>query len=356
MNRSLQSESIMPRILILIVFGIAFGFIEAAVVVYLRALFYPDGFAFPIAPFSTMPGANLIGITEISREAATLVLLVSGSWLMARDLRGRLAVFLISFAVWDIFYYVWLKVILNWPQSLWDWDILFLIPSIWAGPVLAPVITSLLMVAVAGILLSSIPWRMSFLHQLFLLAAIIAIVVCFCVPGKHILDPDYARWFSWPAFLLTHGAVVIVLIWSLYTSRHCPSSTPVSQPRMCPLADSSCVPCQGGVEPLRGEVLQEWIAQIDSGWKVIEDHRLERAYQFPDFQSAMNFALQVGRIAEQQNHHPDLVIGWGQVMVKLWTHKINGLHANDFILAAKIDALGFPTQTAEPDRSLTAAK
>lgn len=107
---------------------------------------------------------------------------------------------------------------------------------------------------------------------------------------------------------------------------------------------------------MRGEVLQEWIAQIDSGWKVIEDHRLERAYQFPDFQSAMNFALQVGRIAEQQNHHPDLVIGWGQVMVKLWTHKINGLHANDFILAAKIDALGFPTQTAEPDRSLTAAK
>lgn len=207
------------RIWVLVAFGIAFGFIEAAVVVYLRTLFYPNGFTFPIAPFSKMPGATLITITEIAREAATLALLVSSAWLMACRLRERLAVFLISFAVWDIFYYVWLKVILDWPASLLEWDILFLIPTIWAGPMLAPVLTSLLMCVIAAILLSPIPWRLSFLQQLFLLAAIIAMVICYCVPGQYILDSDYARWFSWPAWLLIHLAIVAVLAWSIFESR-----------------------------------------------------------------------------------------------------------------------------------------
>ena len=157
MKNNPKSESLARRILVLVAFGIAFGFIEAAVVVYLRGLFYPNGFSFPIAPFSKMPGATLFVLTETGREAATLVLLVSSAWLMARDLRGRLAVFLISFAVWDVFYYVWLKVILNWPASLFDWDILFLIPTLWAGPTLAPLLTSTLMCVIAAILLSPSP-------------------------------------------------------------------------------------------------------------------------------------------------------------------------------------------------------
>ena len=259
---------------------------------------------------------------------------------MARDLRGRLAVFLISFAVWDVFYYVWLKVILNWPASLFDWDILFLIPTLWAGPTLAPLLTSALMCVIAAILLSRIPWRMSSLQQLFLLAAIAAIVVCFCVPGRHILDPDYARWFSWPAWLLAHLAIVVVIVWSLCQSRPRPVAVVAPQPAACSLAQSTCVPCQGGVEPLRGDALRNLAAQIHSDWKIIDDQRIERLFRFPNFQTAMDFAVQVGRLAEEQNHHPDLAVGWGRVTVKLWTHKINGLHQNDFILAAKIDALG----------------
>lgn len=339
MKNNPKSESTARRILVLVAFGIAFGFIEAAVVVYLRGLFYTGGFTFPIADFSKMPGARLFIMTEIAREGATLVLLVSSAWLMARDLRGRLAVFLISFAVWDVFYYVWLKVILNWPDSLLDWDILFLIPSTWAGPVLAPLLTSALLCVIAAVLMSRIPWRMSSLQQLFLLVAIVAIVVCFCVPGRHILDPDYARWFSWPAWLLIHLAVVVVLAWSICQSRPRPVAVVAPQPAACSLAASTCVPCQGGVEPLRGDALRNLAAQIHSDWKIIDDQRIERLFRFPNFQAAMDFAVQVGRLAEQQNHHPDLAVGWGRVVVKLWTHKINGLHQNDFILAAKIDAL-----------------
>jgi pterin-4a-carbinolamine dehydratase len=338
MKNNPKSDSRVRWVLALVAFGIAFGYIEAAVVVYLRGLFYTSGFSFPIADFSKMPGATLFVVTEIGREAATLVLLVSAAWLMARDLRDRLAVFLISFAVWDVFYYVWLKIILNWPASLLDWDILFLIPTTWAGPVLAPLLTSALMCVIAAILLSRIPWRMSSLHQLFLLAAIVAIVICFCVPGRHILGRDYARWFSWPAWILAHLAIVAVVVWSICQSRPRPAVVSVP-PAACLLAQSSCVPCQGGVEPLRGDALRNLASQIHADWKIIDDQRIERAFRFPNFQTAMDFAVQVGRLAEQQNHHPDLAVGWGRVTVKIWTHKINGLHQNDFILAAKIDSL-----------------
>ncbi len=347
MKNNPELESWARPILALVAFGIAFGYIEAAVVVYLRGLFYTSGFSFPIADFSKMPGARLFVVTEIGREAATLVLLVSSAWLIARDLRGRLAVFLISFAVWDVFYYVWLKVILDWPASLLDWDILFLMPTTWAGPTLAPLISSALMCVIAAILLSPVPWRMSSLQQLFLLAAIVAIVVCFCIPGSHILYPDYARWFSWPAWLLAHLAIITVLAWSLYQSRPRPHPTVVSTPpAACLLADSTCVPCQGGDDPLRGDALRNRAAQIHSDWKIIDEQRLEQAFRFSNFQTAMDFAVQVGRLAEQQNHHPDLAVAWGRVTVKLWTHKINGLHQNDFILAAKIDSLQLPPMPA----------
>jgi pterin-4a-carbinolamine dehydratase len=344
MKNNPKSDSRMCWIVALIAFGIAFGYIEGAVVVYLRGLFYTSGFSFPIADFSRMPGARLFVLTEIGREAATLVLLASGAWLMARDLRSRLAVFLISFAVWDVFYYVWLKVILNWPASLFDWDILFLIPTTWAGPVLAPLITSVLMCVIATILLSRIPWRMSSLHQLFLLAAIVAIVACFCVPGRHILDSDYARWFSWPAWILAHLAIVTVVVWSICQSRQRPAVVS-APPAACSLVHSNCVPCQGDVEALRGDALRNLSAHIHSDWKILDEQRIERAFRFSNFQTAMDFAVKVGRLAEQQNHHPDLAVGWGRVTVKLWTHKINGLHQNDFILAAKIDSLQ-PAPTA----------
>jgi hypothetical protein len=129
------------KVLLLVAFAIAMGYLEAAVVVYLRRLFYPEGFGFPLRGLS-MP----VGPIEVGREAATVVMLVSLAWLAENTRRGRFATFLLLFGVWDITYYFWLWVVVGWPSSLLTWDILFLIPLDWTGPVLAPVLVSCLMV------------------------------------------------------------------------------------------------------------------------------------------------------------------------------------------------------------------
>jgi len=124
------------------------GYLETSVVVYLRALYYHDNNMFPLAQMSTT-----VIITELLREAATIIMLVGIGYLAGRKFITGFAWFLYSFAIWDIFYYIFLKLILNWPESLLSWDILFLIPSLWTGPVLAPLITSLTMILLAfGIL------------------------------------------------------------------------------------------------------------------------------------------------------------------------------------------------------------
>jgi 4a-hydroxytetrahydrobiopterin dehydratase len=104
------------------------------------------------------------------------------------------------------------------------------------------------------------------------------------------------------------------------------------------LAGKHCVPCRGGVPPLRGEELEELKAQV-SGWQVVGGHHLTKAYKFPDFRTALDFVNQAGAIAEAEGHHPDLFLSWGKVEVKTWTHKIDGLTESDFILAAKIDQI-----------------
>ena len=104
------------------------------------------------------------------------------------------------------------------------------------------------------------------------------------------------------------------------------------------LASKTCVPCRGGVPPLKGEELRKFRQQLP-GWEVISEHHLHRAYSFPDFKTALEFVNRVGEMAEQQGHHPDIVLGWGKVEITTWTHKIDGLTESDFILAAKIEEL-----------------
>ena len=120
------------------------GFMESAVVVYLRELYYPDGFDFPLKPI----GQN-IGITEILREAATLIMLIIAGIIAGRTKTEKFGFFIYCFAIWDIFYYIFLKLLLGWPDSFMTWDILFLIPVTWVGPVLGPVINSLTMILLA---------------------------------------------------------------------------------------------------------------------------------------------------------------------------------------------------------------
>jgi hypothetical protein len=123
------------------IFAIAMGFLETSVVVYLRALLYPHGFAFPLVQIPPS-----LALMEIVREAATLIMLLGAGVLAGRNAASRFGWFLYAFAVWDIFYYVFLKVILNWPESWMTWDILFLIPTTWVGPVITPVLVSLTMI------------------------------------------------------------------------------------------------------------------------------------------------------------------------------------------------------------------
>ncbi len=105
------------------------------------------------------------------------------------------------------------------------------------------------------------------------------------------------------------------------------------------LAGKKCVPCSGGVEPLKGALLTKLLKQLGNGWEIIDEHHLEKQYKFKDFAQALQFVNKVGQSAEQQGHHPDIYLAWGKVKLVLWTHKIDGLHENDFILASKDDKL-----------------
>jgi 4a-hydroxytetrahydrobiopterin dehydratase len=107
---------------------------------------------------------------------------------------------------------------------------------------------------------------------------------------------------------------------------------------MAELADKKCVPCRGGVPPLKGTELDALKKQVP-GWEVVNEHHLNKAFSFPDFQTALNFVNRVGAVAEEQGHHPDIFLAWGKAEITIWTHKIDGLTESDFILAAKIDRL-----------------
>lgn len=108
---------------------------------------------------------------------------------------------------------------------------------------------------------------------------------------------------------------------------------------MSELARKQCVPCRGGAPPLRGTALAALLAQLEPGWSVVKEHHLEREYRFKDFADALAFVNRVGALAEEQQHHPDLVLTWGKVRVAIWTHKIDGLTESDFVFAAKTDEL-----------------
>jgi 4a-hydroxytetrahydrobiopterin dehydratase len=105
------------------------------------------------------------------------------------------------------------------------------------------------------------------------------------------------------------------------------------------LASKQCVPCRGGVPPLKGAELSSLHARLGEGWQVIDEHHLEKTYRFNDFRSALAFTNKVGALAEEVNHHPDIYLAWGKVKIILWTHKIDGLTESDFIFAAKTDTV-----------------
>jgi 4a-hydroxytetrahydrobiopterin dehydratase len=105
------------------------------------------------------------------------------------------------------------------------------------------------------------------------------------------------------------------------------------------LAKKVCQSCDGNTSPLKGDALKKLQDELGGGWRIAEEQRLEKEFKFPDFRKALDFTNRVGQIAEEQGHHPDIFLTYGQVRLQIWTHKINGLTESDFILAAKVEEI-----------------
>jgi hypothetical protein len=212
------------QLCIVVVFSIAFAYIEAAVVVYLREIFHPAGFTFPLTEFGITPLWKRLLLTETGREAATLVLIFTASWLFGRNLQQRFAFFLTIFAVWDIFYYIWLKVLIDWPASIMDWDILFLIPTVWAGPVVAPVLISLVLLTFAVIILyrscGAIALRLTPADWLVFILAAMLVIASFCIAGLHTAEPGFKSHFHWLLFAAGPLSAIVMFAKCLLKSKY----------------------------------------------------------------------------------------------------------------------------------------
>jgi len=202
------------RFLVAVLLGIGLAYIESAVVVYLRRIFYEQGFTFPLSDQAADPLWRRFIIIELGREAATLLVLFSGSWLIGRNFSTRLGYFLALFAVWDIFYYIWLKLLIDWPASIMDWDILFLIPGMWAGPVVAPLIISLTMLVMAWMILRRSVlqpnWRLTRLCNIGFMVISGVMIANFCRAGWHVIEGDYRSYFHWPVFWAAETLAIIL--------------------------------------------------------------------------------------------------------------------------------------------------
>jgi hypothetical protein len=206
--------------LALILFAVAFGYVEAAVVVYLRHIYsplrqalYPAGAAgdlFPLIPLAQLSSGHLRLLSvELGREAATLLMLSGAGLLAARERRHWIAGFVVAFGVWDISFYVFLKVLLDWPASLLTWDILFLIPVPWVGPVLAPVLVSAVMI-VSGLVALKCDWEgrpidATSFHWLGMIGGALVIIASFTWNYRTLLagaPPEHFAWTVYSAGLL----------------------------------------------------------------------------------------------------------------------------------------------------------
>lgn len=207
------------KLLWLMVWGAVFGYLEAAVVVYLREIYYPEGFAFPLVIIH-----GRIMLTEVLREAATLLIMWVTVCLAYQRLQSRFAAFFVLFGVWDIFYYIFLKLLLNWPESLGTLDILFLIPAPWVGPIWAPILVSLgFIYAGTTILMRNNQNRFLHFGKGFILLELFAalpIIVSFIIPGSSVIEQSLPTHFPWYLFLTGFLTGIGIFLYYFYSSEH----------------------------------------------------------------------------------------------------------------------------------------
>lgn len=174
-------------------FSIAMAFMESAIVVYLRELYYPEGFNFPLQTLDFN-----IALTEFLREIATLIMFVMIGFLIGKTGIQKFAFFILPFAVWDIFYYIFLKLLINWPGSIFTWDVLFLVPTTWVGPVLGPVINSLTMIVLSMVLLwlsdKNSKIKTGWLVWMLLIAGSIIVIVSYTEEYIRFMMQEFTFW------------------------------------------------------------------------------------------------------------------------------------------------------------------
>jgi hypothetical protein len=199
------------KLFISTLFAIAMAYLESSVVVYLREIYYPDGFTFPLREISSS-----ILLTEIGREAATIIMLFTYARTIGQNGREIFAYFSMNFGIWDIWYYLWLKILLDWPSSLLEWDILFLIPAPWVGPVLAPILISLALIGAAYTILraeaQNKPLRLRPLDWILEAAAGLVIIGSFLNNPESIETLKLPAAYSWWIFSIGMGAGLFVFI------------------------------------------------------------------------------------------------------------------------------------------------
>lgn len=217
-----QATGLTRALAALMLFGIAFGYIEAAVVVYLRAAYeplherlYPRahgdphlGGLLPFLPLDRLQSAGPAFVNwtaiELAREAATLLLLAAAALCVAHSFRQWFAAFLLTFGLWDLFYYVFLKVLIDWPVSLLTWDILFLVPVPWVAPVLAPALVALVMVTAGTVTFRreaiGQPLRLTAIHWLLFFASGLLLITAFCEDYRNVAQGGLPNPFDWPVF------------------------------------------------------------------------------------------------------------------------------------------------------------
>jgi hypothetical protein len=220
----------------LLLFGISFGYVEASVVIYLNALYEPlrqhvhpgrtPSDVFPILPVDELKAADpqyvrLLKV-ELARESATLGMLAAAAFLVARSGAQWLAAFLIAFGAWDLSFYVFLKLLLHWPESWLTWDLLFLIPVPWAAPVLAPVLISVTMIG-GGLVYFTREWmsrpvHLAWIHWFGLIACGLILVGAFTWDFRNISGGGMPRPFPWPVFAFAEALGVGTFLHAISSS------------------------------------------------------------------------------------------------------------------------------------------
>lgn len=225
----MKKENHAKKAVALIVFSIAMALLESAVVIYLRALYYPDGFSFPMKDIS-----DIIGLTELLRELATLVMLGGIGYLAGNNRLDRWGWFMVAFGIWDIFYYIFLYLIIGWPVSYEDMDILFLIPMPWYGPVYAPCLIAMALIVYGGLMIwgssLSFPIYPDKLGKSIFLASCIIHILVFTWPyfefcqardltlrqGALSYKPEFSLW----AFAVGYSTLLTSILYYAYRLTH----------------------------------------------------------------------------------------------------------------------------------------